>query len=45
MADLGLTGIWRDRRVLVTGGKGFLGAHLTQMLNGLGASVVEEKSM
>src|SRR5437588_5656599 len=35
-----LPGFWRDRPVLVTGGAGFLGSHLTGMLLGLGAAVV-----
>lgn len=35
---------WKGRRVVVTGGGGFLGKHLTQMLRGAGASVYAPSS-
>lgn len=31
---------WKDKRVLVTGGHGFLGSHLVEKLESLGASVI-----
>jgi len=31
--------VWKDKRVLVTGGAGFIGSHLTKRLVGLGARV------
>jgi dihydroflavonol-4-reductase len=34
-----MSNFWRDRRVLVTGGSGFLGAHLCQQLLDAGAAV------
>ncbi len=35
-----MTGFWQGRKVLVTGGHGFLGSHLVEKLNGLEAKVV-----
>ncbi len=32
-------GIWQGRRVVVTGGAGFIGSHLADKLIGLGATV------
>src|SRR5688572_27207184 len=31
---------FRDQRVLITGGAGFIGSHLAEALSGLGASVI-----
>jgi UDP-glucose 4-epimerase len=39
MAGVRLSGWWKDRRVVVTGGCGFIGSHLVDRLVGLGASV------
>lgn len=35
---------WRDRRVLVTGGSGFLGAHVLEALRARGAEVIAPRS-
>ena len=37
VGDMITTGFWSDRRVVVTGGTGFLGSHLVQNLEGRGA--------
>jgi GDP-L-fucose synthase len=34
-----MANFWSDRRILVTGGHGFVGTHLVNRLNGLGAAV------
>lgn len=36
---------WSDKRVLVTGGTGFLGSHVTNLLREFGADVVAPRSM
>ncbi len=40
LTDAMLASAWRDRPVLVTGGTGFLGSHLVDILHGAGAAVV-----
>lgn len=39
-----MSGFWSDRRVLVTGGAGFLGRHVVARLEGRGAEVVVARS-
>ncbi|MFQ5506597.1 MAG: NAD-dependent epimerase/dehydratase family protein [Planctomycetota bacterium] len=38
------SGFWRGKRVLVTGGNGFIGSHLVERLLGAGASVTSSAS-
>jgi CDP-glucose 4,6-dehydratase len=40
MEGMDMTSFWQDRPVAVTGAYGFVGAHLTKQLIGLGANVV-----